>query len=117
MAVYDLEEQEKIDSIKAWWKAQGTLILVLIAAVVVGIAGVQAWNYYQKQKTEQAAELYDNVLKAQGSGDAKKIRDASRFLMEGCPSSGYASRAAPISAQASFDTGISVGGGAACNGP
>ena len=55
MAVYDLEEQEKIDSIKAWWKAQGTLILILIAAFVVGIAGVQAWNYYQKQKTEQAA--------------------------------------------------------------
>ena len=34
MAVYDLEEQEKIDSIKAWWKAQGTLILILIAAFV-----------------------------------------------------------------------------------
>jgi predicted negative regulator of RcsB-dependent stress response len=105
MAVYDLEEQEKIDSIKAWWKAQGTLILILIAAFVVGIAGVQAWNYYQKQKTEQAAELYDNVLKAQGSGDAKKIGDAARLLMEGFPSSGYASRAALISAQASFDTG------------
>ena len=105
MAVYDLEEQEKIDSIKAWWKAQGTLILILIAAFVVGIAGVQAWNYYQKQKTEQAAELYDNVLKAQGSGDAKKIGDAARLLMEGFPSSGYASRAALISAQASFDSG------------
>jgi predicted negative regulator of RcsB-dependent stress response len=105
MAVYDLEEQEKIDSIKAWWKAQGMLILILIAAFVVGIAGVQAWNYYQKQKTEQAAELYDNVLKAQGSGDAKKIGDAARLLMEGFPSSGYASRAALISAQASFDTG------------
>lgn len=105
MAVYDLEEQEKIDSIKAWWKAQGTLILVLIAAFVVGIAGVQAWNYYQKQKTEQAAELYDNVLKAQGSGDAKKTGDAARLLMEGFPSNGYASRAALISAQASFDSG------------
>jgi len=105
MAVYDLEEQEKIDSIKAWWKAQGMLILILIAAFVVGIAGVQAWNYYQKQKTEQAAELYDNVLKAQGSGDAKKIGDAARLLMEGFPSSGYASRAALISAQASFDSG------------
>jgi len=105
MAVYDLEEQEKIDSIRAWWKAQGTLILVLVAAFVFGIAGVQAWNYYQKQQTEQAAELYDNVLKAQGSGDAKKIGDAARLLMEGFPSSGYASRAALISARASFDSG------------
>ena len=45
------------------------------------------------------------MLKAQGSGDAKKIGDAARLLMEGFPSSGYASRAALISAQASFDTG------------
>jgi len=105
MAVYDLEEQEKIDTLKDWWKAYGTLVTVLIAAFVVGIAGVQAWNYYQKQKIEQAAELYDSVLKVQGSGDAKKISDAAGLLMEGFPASGYASRAALISAKASFESG------------
>jgi len=105
MAVYDLEEQEKIDTLRDWWKAYGTLVTVLIAAFVVGIAGVQAWNYYQKQKIEQAAELYDSVLKVQGSGDAKKISDAAGLLMEGFPASGYASRAALISAKASFESG------------
>jgi predicted negative regulator of RcsB-dependent stress response len=101
MAVYDLEEQEEIDSIKAWWKAQGTLILILIAAFVVGIAGVQAWNYYQKQKTEQAAELYDNVLKAQGSGDAKKTGDAAR-LLGGFPSTDTRPRGAYLGRQVSI---------------
>jgi predicted negative regulator of RcsB-dependent stress response len=105
MAVYDLEEQEKIDTLKSWWRSYGTLVMIIIGAFVAGIAGVQAWNYYQKQKTEQAAELYDSVLQVQGSGDPKKIGDAARLLMEGFPSSGYASRAALISARASVDSG------------
>ena len=105
MAVYDLEEQEKIDSLKSWWRSYGTLLTIILAAFVTGIAGVQVWNYYQKQKTEQAAELYDSVLQAQGSGDPKKIGDAAGLLMEGFPSSGYASRAALISARASVDSG------------
>ena len=93
MAVYDLEEQEKIDSLKSWWGSYGTLLTIILAAFVTGIAGVQVWNYYQKQKTEQAAELYDSVLQVQGSGDPKKIGDAAGLLMEGFPSSGYASHA------------------------
>ncbi len=105
MAVYDLEEQEKIDSLKSWWGTYGTLVTVLIAAFAAGMAGVQAWNYYQKQKIEQAVELYDSVLQVQASGDPKKIGDAARLLMEGFPSSGYASRAALISARASYDSG------------
>lgn len=105
MAVYDLEEQEKIDTLKSWWRSYGTLVMIITGAFVAGIAGVQAWNYYQKQKTEQAAELYDSVLQVQGSGDPKKIGDAARLLMEGFPSSGYASRAALISARASVDSG------------
>ncbi|MDE2365733.1 MAG: tetratricopeptide repeat protein [Betaproteobacteria bacterium] len=105
MAVYDLEEQEKIDTLKSWWKTYGTLVTVVIAVFAAGVAGVQAWNYYQKQKAEQAAELYDSVLQVQASGDPKKIGDAARLLMEGFPSSGYASRAALISARASFEGG------------
>ncbi|HEX8874501.1 MAG TPA: tetratricopeptide repeat protein [Nitrosospira sp.] len=105
MAVYDLEEQEKIDTLKSWWKTYGTLVTVVIAVFAAGVAGFQAWNYYQKQKAEQAAELYDSVLQVQASGDPKKIGDAARLLMEGFPSSGYASRAALISARASFEGG------------
>ena len=105
MAVYDLEEQEKIDSLKSWWRSYGSLVTIILAAFVTGIAGVQLWNYYQKQKTEQAAELYDSVLQVQGSGDPKKIGDAAGLLMESFPSSGYASRAALISARASVDSG------------
>ncbi len=31
MAVYDLEEQEKLDELKAWWKQWGNAIIAAIA--------------------------------------------------------------------------------------
>ena len=105
MAVYDLEEQEKIDELKAWWRRYGTLIVIVLAVFVAGIAGMQAWKYYQSQKVEQAAELFDSLLQVQTSADPKKINDAAGLLMEGFPASGYASRGAIIAARASFDAG------------
>lgn len=105
MAIYDLEEQEKIDNLKSWWKTYGTLLVVVVAVFMAGIAGVQAWNYYQRQQVEQAAELYESLLQLKGSGDTRKIDDAAGLLMQGFPGSGYASRAALISARASFDAG------------
>lgn len=105
MAIYDLEEQEKIDSLKSWWKTYGTLLIVVVAVFTAGIAGVQAWNYYQRQQVEQAAELYASLLQVKGGGDTKKIDDAAGLLMKGFPGSGYGSRAALISARASFDAG------------
>jgi predicted negative regulator of RcsB-dependent stress response len=103
MAVYDLEEQEKIDELKAWWSKYGTLIVIGLAVFAASIASVQAWKYYQNQKIGQVAELFDSLLQVQTSGDAKKINDAAGLVMEGFPGSGYASRAAMISARASFD--------------
>lgn len=103
MAVYDPEQQEKIDQLKSWWQTYGTLIILVLSVVVAGVAGTQAWKYYQKQKIEQATELFDSLLQVQASGDAKKIGNAASLLMEGFPDSGYASRAAIISAEASFD--------------
>ena len=41
---YDLEEQEQLASLKAWWKDNGTLVLVAIAAAAITFAGWQGWN-------------------------------------------------------------------------
>lgn len=105
MAVYDLEEQEKIDQLKSWWESYGTVAIIVVATFVASIAGTQVWKYYQKQQTEQAAELYASLQQIEESGDPKKIGDAANLLLEGFPGSGYAPRAALISARASFEAG------------
>ncbi len=104
MATYDLEEQEKIDGLKSWWEVYGTLTIVILATFIAGIFGTQTWKYYQKQQSEQAARLYISLQEIEASGDYKKIGDAANLLMEGFPSSGFASRAALISARASLDS-------------
>ena len=103
MATYDLEEQEKIDGLKSWWEVYGTLAIIIVATFIAGISGTQAWKYYQKQQTAQAAELFISLQEIDEDGDSKKIRDAARLLIEGFPDSGYASRAALISARASIE--------------
>ena len=37
MATYDLEEQEQIAEMKAWWKQYGNLLAGVVAAVSIAI--------------------------------------------------------------------------------
>ncbi len=106
MSSLDFEEQEKIDRLKAWWAANGNIILLSVAILVASVAGNRLWGHYKNQQAEQAADLYA-ILQQQldKTGDAGKIRDAALLLTEGFSSSGYASRAALISAQTSFKAG------------
>ncbi|SFW27035.1 tetratricopeptide repeat protein [Nitrosovibrio sp. Nv17] len=105
MAIYDLEEQEKIDGLKSWWEANGTLVIIFVATLIATTAGYRIWKHYTAQQTEQAAELYASLLQVDADGDPKKTGDAAHLLMEGYPASGYAARAALISARASFEAG------------
>lgn len=106
MSSLDFEEQEKIDRLKAWWAANGNIVLLGLAILVASVAGSRLWQHYKDQQAKQAADLYA-ILQQQldRGGDATKIRDAALLLTEGYASSGYASRAALISAQASFKAG------------
>jgi predicted negative regulator of RcsB-dependent stress response len=79
--------------------------MVVIATFIASMAGVKMWNYYQQQQIEQAAELYSSLLQIEAGGDTRKISDAAQLVMTGFPGSGYASRAALISARVSFEGG------------
>lgn len=105
MAVYDFEEQEKIDGLKAWWKTYGTIVIIGIAVFIAAVAGKKVWDYYQGQQSTQVAELFNELQEAEAARDTKKTSDAARQLMEGYPDSGYAARAALIAARASLDAG------------
>lgn len=100
MATYNLDDQDNIDGIKTWWDKFGTAITILLTAFLVTIGGIQVWKYYQQQQAKQAADLYALLQQVQSSGEAEKIYDAAHLLTKGFPSSGYASRAALIAAQA-----------------
>ena len=109
MAVYDLEEQEKLDDLKAWWSQWGNTILGIVIAVCVGIVGVQGWRWWTQSQTEQASVLYGAVSSAVRANDAEKARDAMAQLADRYGGTGYAPRAALMVAALLFESGDKPG--------
>ncbi len=80
--MYDLEEQEQIDELKAWWKQYGRMLIVLVVAACVGAAGTAGWQWYKRSQSEQASQLYGTLEKAVRANDLKQIRELSGQLMD-----------------------------------
>ena len=100
---YDLEEQEQIATLKAWWKDNGTLLLSLVTAAALALAGWQWWRSWQGNQVAQARALYEVLARAAQTGDAKVVRDAAGSLVESFPRTLYASMGALASARFHFE--------------
>jgi predicted negative regulator of RcsB-dependent stress response len=99
----DLEEQEQLAELKAWWKQHGNRILSIVVAVAVGFAGWVAFRSYSQSQSMQASVLYDSLAKAAQANDAKALRDASGTLVESYSGTTYASMGALLAARYYFD--------------
>lgn len=98
---YDLEEQEQLDELKAWWKHNGNIVTWAIIAVLAGFAAFQGWKYYQRSQALQASTQYE-VLAQMHVKDIKEIRSASGQIIENYAGTPYAGRAALIAAKANY---------------
>jgi predicted negative regulator of RcsB-dependent stress response len=99
----DLEEQEQLEELKAWWNRHGTLILGVVMAVLVAFVGWTAWKKYGAGEAAKASVLYETLAKAAQAGDAKAVRDAGGTLVESYPRTLYASMGALVAARFYFD--------------
>src|SRR6478672_7714453 len=72
----DLEEQEQVAELKAWWRQYGSLIFAAIVAAALTFAGWQAWRWYERRQASEAGVLYDTIGRAARAGDAKALRVA-----------------------------------------
>ena len=105
MAAYDLEEQEQLAALKAWWQENGGLVVTALTLVLAVLAGWQGWNYYQRNQAVQASNLYSVVQKAAGEGNLKLVRENTGAILDGYPRTAYAAMAALVSAKAHFQAG------------
>jgi len=100
---YDLEEQEKLDAIKAWWARYGTLVVSLAVAVALAWGGWWGWKAYQAHRANQAMgyfEALEDAARLGGADSAVRIKTAAATLREDYPATGYAARGALVAAQA-----------------
>jgi predicted negative regulator of RcsB-dependent stress response len=105
MAVYDLEEQEQIEEIKAWWKQYGGLVILILTVAALTVGAVRGWSYYQTRQGLEAGELYAQLQGAVGANEPKKAQDIAAVITDKYARSGYATFAALAAAKAAFDTG------------
>jgi len=103
--MYDLEEQEKIDELKAWWKQYGQMVIAVAVAACIGAGAAAGWQWYKRTQSEQASQLYGALEKAMLANDLKQIRDVSGQLMNDFGGTAYGPMAALAGAKANFDAG------------
>ena len=105
MAAYDLEEQEQLATLKAWWKQNGNLVLGTIAAALLMLAAWNGWRWYQRTQAVEAAALYENLQAAARTSNVKVAREAAGTILEKYPGTAYASLAALVSAKVNYQAG------------
>lgn len=102
---YDLEEQEQLATLKAWWARYGNLVTWLLAAVLAAYAGWSAWKYYQRDQAAKGAVLYEEIVKAAEAKDAEKLNRATADMKDRFGGTLYAPMGALLAAKNAFDQG------------
>ncbi len=93
---FDLEEQEQLDELKAWWDRWGTLVTIAIVGALAATAGWQWWRNHQATQAAQAAVIFDRLDQAAEAGDDKVAREIGGMIIDKYAGTGYAPRAALV---------------------
>ncbi|MFN7086882.1 MAG: YfgM family protein [Burkholderiales bacterium] len=102
---YDLEEQEKLDAVKAWWKQYGNLVVLVVLACSLTVTAVYGWRYYRHQQALAAVTLYGQLEQAERANDSKKVRNIAAQITDKYAATPYAALAALAAARAAFADG------------
>jgi len=102
---YDLEEQEQLASIKAWWDRWGNLVLTAVTLVLLAIAAFNGWRWYQRHEAGNASVLYEEFLVAVQGGDLARKKELAGTLIERYGRTVYAPMAALQVAKVNFEAG------------
>lgn len=103
--MYDLEEQEQIDALKAWWAQYGRWVWLGGLLLVLVIGAVQGWRFWQNRQAQQAGALFEVVQEAVLQRDMPKSLQAVQALESAQPQSALATRAAFLVAALAHEKG------------
>ncbi|RDL43566.1 hypothetical protein DN730_13770 [Marinomonas piezotolerans] len=87
-------EEEQIEAFKAWWKKNGTALILAVAVGVGGYFGWQAWQTSQANHLAEASSMYQNLTEAaldlSKEENQKTVRFVAQQLADEYDDTGYA---------------------------
>ncbi|MGH8166042.1 MAG: YfgM family protein [Woeseiaceae bacterium] len=100
-----LSEKEQMEAIRSWWKENGRYI---ISGVVIGVGLLLGWNYWNKQRTQdamQASSIYESLMNEVADGNGEAARPIAADLQENYATTVYAGQARLVMAKLYMDLG------------
>lgn len=101
----DLQEQEQLDALKAFWNKQGNLITWTLVLVLAAFAGWNGWQWYQRDLAQKAGAMFDELDRAAAAGDADRAGRVFADLRERYPRTAFAEQGGLLTARVQFDKG------------
>ncbi len=101
----DLQEQEQLDALKAFWKRYGNLITWTLILALGAFGGWRWWENRQAQQGLEAGALYEELDRAAGAGDLTKVARAAGDLQQRFPKTAFAAQGAMLAAKLQAEKG------------
>jgi predicted negative regulator of RcsB-dependent stress response len=101
----DLQEQEQLDELKAFWKQYGNLITWVLILVLGAFAAWNGWNWYQREQSGKASAMFDELERAAQAGDADKAGKVFSDLKARYPRTVFAEQGGLLAARVQYDKG------------
>jgi predicted negative regulator of RcsB-dependent stress response len=97
----DLEEQEQIDELKAWWNKNGKSIISLLIVAMIAYIGWNGYQYWMNKKATEASNLYQTLITSDSKNNSD-IKTQTAKLIADFSNTPYAGRAAVYGAKVSY---------------
>ncbi|HKT94374.1 MAG TPA: tetratricopeptide repeat protein [Paraburkholderia sp.] len=103
------DEQESIESFKAWWTQWGNATTWVVLIVLLALAAWNGWNFWQRRQAAEAAVLYDQVQQAANGSDKAMLTRVASDMEDRFGGTAYAQMTALGVAKALYVAGDTAG--------
>ncbi|MEO7496998.1 MAG: tetratricopeptide repeat protein [Massilia sp.] len=105
---YDLEEQEQLASMKAFWNQYGNLITWVLIIALASFAAYNFWNSRSRGQVADASNLYEELQRAATVSETEKpdnakVQRIAADIETRFASTAYGQMAALMAAKSAFD--------------
>ncbi|CAM3595184.1 YfgM family protein [Polynucleobacter brandtiae] len=104
----DLEEQEQVDQLKAFWQKYRNVITGVVTVALFAYAGYSGYQWWKTSQAAAASQLYETMVAAIGNGDKDLTLRAADDLQKQYGGTPYAAMSSLVAARIALDAGDSA---------